>query len=117
MAVYGSAKPLVATIADGQSLSGIVDLAGSSLVGIMTSAGWATADLTFQTCPDSTTCANYCDVQGAEIVISSVAASSYRALDPSDFAGVRFVRVRSGTSGSPVAQSGGDNVSLIVRAL
>lgn len=117
MAVYGSARAFSATIADGQSLSAAVDLNGASIVGIATAAGWGTAVITFQVSPDGTTWYEYEDVNGATITIPSIAASKYRAIVPVDFAGVRYLKVRSGTSGAPVVQSGGDAVSLIVRGL
>lgn len=108
------------TIANGASLSDAVNLVGagdSVLLGIITPAGWTTASLTFQVSTDGVTFFDYKDATGAEVTIPSTAASQYRAVYPTDFIGVRYLKVRSGSSGAAVAQAGGDVVTLVVREL
>lgn len=114
---HGVPVNVSATIADGQSLSAGVDLGGRALVGIETPAGWTTAVMTFQVSTDNSTWIEYEDVNGTAIQIPSTAASKYRAIDPADFISVRYLKVRSGTSGSAVAQSGGDVVTLVTRSV
>lgn len=116
IAVAGRAT-VAATIADTASLSGAVDLGGYSLVGLVTPAGWATAVITFQVSVDNATWLEYEDVNGTAVTIPSTAASKYRAIDASDFVGIRYLKVRSGTAGTPVAQSGGDVVTIVVRGI
>ena len=113
----GAPVMVSATIADSASLSGGVDLGGRALVGIVTPAGWTTAVMTFQVSTDNSTWLEYEDVNGTAITIPSTAASKYRAIDAADFLGVRYLKVRSGTSGSAVNQSGSDVVTLVTRSV
>lgn len=113
----GAIVLVTTTIVDATSLSPGVDLAGRALVGIVTPAGWTTAVMTFQVSPDNSTWFEYEDVNGTAIQIPSTAASKYRALDPADFIGVRYLKVRSGTSAAAVSQSSGDIVTMVTRSV
>lgn len=106
-------------IADAASLSAEGDLgANASLVGIITPAGWTTAVLSFQAALASGgTFVDYHNSAGAEVVTGSFVASKWYALDPADFAGIRYIKVRSGTSAAAVAQAGGDTLTLVVRTV
>lgn len=106
-----------ATIADSASLSGAVDLSAfaGTLVAIQTGSGWTAAVMTFQASADGVTYANLYNSAGAEVTTGSIAASTYTALDPADFAGVRYLKVRSGTSSAASNQSGGDTLTLVLR--
>jgi hypothetical protein len=109
------------TIANGASLSGAATLTGgvTSLVGIQMPAGWTAAAITFQASADGTTYGDVYTAAGTEVTIPSVAvaASRYIALDPSDFAGMAFLKLRSGTSAAAVAQGADRIITLIVRSL
>ena len=95
----------VATIANGASLSGALDLGSMRLAGVLMPAAWTAAGLTFQASYDNVT---YFNVFGdaAEYAVASAAASvnNFVAVDRTKFASVRFIKVRSGTSGTPVNQ-------------
>ena len=117
MAIFGALASKPATIATGTAVSDAVDLGSSSLVGLATPAGWTTAVITFQVSIDGTTYFDYETALGAEVTLASTAASRYRALDPADLAGVRYLKVRSGTSAAPVNQTGGDVIQLVTRKL
>jgi len=114
--------PLVtfdAVIANGASLSGVVDLNGHTLVGILMPGTWTTAVLTFQAgepVAASYTLANVYDQFGTEKTVQA-AASRFIALDPSEWAAVRWLKVRSGTAGSAVNQGGARTVVLVARPL
>jgi len=104
------------TIASGASLSGGVNLGDKILSAIIVSAAWTTAALTFQASDDGgVTWKNMFDSGGNEITIASAAvvAGQRISIDPSDFAGVDMIKVRSGTSGSAVTQ-GADRVLTLV---
>lgn len=120
MTLYGSLTMVTATIANGASLSGAVDIgSGLSLVGIVTPAGWTTAVVSFQasTALDGTYVDLY-KLDGTEMASpGSLAASHWHPLDPADFAGVRYLKVRSGTAAAAVNQAGGDTLTLVVRSL
>lgn len=108
---YGSAN---ATIANGASLSDAVDLGGKLLGGILMPAAWTAANLTFQASADGVTYGNVYDAVGDEYTVTA-AASRFIALDPSMFSGAQYVKVRSGTAGSPVNQGAARVIVLSSR--
>jgi hypothetical protein len=102
-----------ATIANGASLSGVVDLGGRKLVAIVMSGSWTAASLTFQASPDGVT---YYDVyDGATERSISVAASYYSALAIGNWIGFRHLKIRSGTTGTPVNQGGARVLTLVMQ--
>ena len=107
-----------ATIADGASLSAACPLGALTLVGISMPAVWATAGLTFQVSPDGgTTWQELVDQTGAALSVTAAANQFViPVLEPSYlWRGINMVKVRSGTSGTPVVQSGGTIVNLVTR--
>lgn len=104
----------VATIANGQSLSDAIDLGGLRLVSIVMPSAWTAANLTFQVSHDGTTYNNLYDAGGSEVT-TTAAASRYIYLDPAFWSGIRFLKVRSGTSGAAVAQGAERLVTLVCR--
>lgn len=95
-----------ATITAGASLSGAADLIGFILAGIQMPTAWTAAAMTFQASLDGATFQNVYNTDGTEFTIASanLSASRYYALDPRDFSGVRFLKIRSGSGASPVVQ-------------
>ncbi len=113
-------ETLIATIANGASLSDGICLEGSVLVGIRMCATWDAANLTFQMSMNDEDYLNAYDSAGNEEVYTVSAASTYISIDPSETAGWRWIKVRSGTSGTPVAQATGEDprlIELIVRRI
>ena len=104
----------LATIANGGTLSDAVYLHGEVLVGIRMPAAWDAANLTFQVSMDDVTYLNAYSQAGAEHVVTVTAVSTHIWVDPTDFAGYRWLKVRSGTAGTPVEQSTGEDARLIV---
>jgi hypothetical protein len=107
------ANVLTVTIANGQSLSTAAHIGLGTLVGIQLPT-ITSAALTFQGSHDGVTY--------VEVVDSSAAAVSYTASTgaiyikaPADLAGVPYIKVRSGTSGAPVAQGAARTITLIVK--
>ena len=108
---------LPATIANGQSLSGALSLGGLRLFGIVMPAAWTAANLTFQMSPDGgTTWVNMYDTNGTELT-ATAAVSRFIAFDPTNFASIQSIKVRSGTSGTPVNQGQDSTLQLILRAV
>ena len=104
-----------ATIANGASLSGAVDLNNAHLVGIVMPSGWTAASLTFQVSRDGgVTFADYYSAT-AEYEVTTAAASRSIGFAPADFAGVDAIKVRSGTSGTPVNQGAARVLTLVSR--
>lgn len=103
------------TIGAGQALSPQVDLGAMTLVGIVTPAAWTAAGLTFQISPDGgATWLEHYNSAGAETTFT-VAASQYIAVDPTLWRGVYSLQLRSGTAGTPVNQTGGATLTLVLK--
>jgi hypothetical protein len=102
-----------ATIANGASLSGAISLRGGRLSAIQMPAAWTAANLTFQTSFDGATFADAYDDVGNELTVSAT-ISRVLQLDPSKWVGVQYIKVRSGTSASPVAQGAARTLQLIL---
>jgi hypothetical protein len=106
-------QAITATIANAASLSGIVDLGATRLVGIVIPAAWTAANLTFSVSRDGVTFVDLYDNFGAEYTVT-VGGVNRRVLVPySDFFGVRWLKVRSGTSATPVNQAAQRDLILI----
>lgn len=106
-----------ATILTGASLSGAVCLGDKVLSGIQMPAAWTAASLTFEVSYDAgVTWKDLYDDGGNEVTLSPTSpAGKYLAVDPSTFAGILFIKVRSGTTGSPVTQLADRAFTLITR--
>lgn len=107
---------VTATIAASGSLSAEVNLGGLRLFGIYMPAAWTAAVLTFQASPDGTNWYDVYDKDGNEVT-AQAAASRFVSLDPVVFAAAAYIKVRSGTSGTPVVQSAERALSLALRVI
>ncbi len=84
-------------IASGQTQSAAIDLTNNTLVGVYIPTFTGTT-MTFQTAP-SATGSYVAMVDGAGNAVSkTVASSQYLVLDPNVFAGVRYLKISSGSS-------------------
>jgi hypothetical protein len=108
-----------ASIANGASQSGVIDLEGYRLVGLIMPATWTAASVTVLAAPtaDGTFVPVHLD-EGTELTIT---ADGSRAIGISGtkaeaLAMWRFLRLRSGTHASPVAQGAQRAIHLICRA-
>jgi hypothetical protein len=105
MPVTGSAEVLYQTvnIANAASLSGVVDMGTARLARISLPAAWTAADLTLQSSTDGVTFKDLYDKDGIEYTIK--AAASRAVLVPlGDMLSLRYLKIRSGTSATPVNQ-------------
>jgi hypothetical protein len=115
MAAQIGISVIPAVIAAGGSLSPEVDLGAQTLVGIAMPASWVAASLTFQVSVDGgATWNEHYSSAGAETTFT-VAAGQYIAVDPTLWRGVNAVKARSGTSASPVTQTGGATLNLVCK--
>lgn len=97
------------TIASGASLSPSF-IGDGRLVAIQMPASWTTANLTFQGSMDGSTYADMYDATGTEVNIA--AGASQYILIP-DLKAL-WIKVRSGTTGTPVAQGADRALQLLV---
>lgn len=102
-----------AVIENGGSLSGIVDLGGRKLVAIVMPDTWTAASLTFQASPDGVNFFNVYD--GPTERSLTVAASYYSELNIADWVGIRWLKIRSGTAGTPVNQAAERTLTLVIQ--
>lgn len=101
------------TILSGASLSGAGYIGLGRLVGIEMPATWTTATLTFQGAnDDAATYRNVYDGTGSETEFQAAAS---RLITVDEYGGATWVKIRSGTSGSPVNQNADRILNLIVE--
>jgi hypothetical protein len=108
-----NANVLTVTIANGASLSGAAEIGQGTLVGIQLPT-LTSASLSFQGSHDGVTYVEVVDASAAAVAYGASTGAVYIKA-PADLAGVPFLKVRSGTSGSPVAQGAARTISLIVK--
>lgn len=102
------------TIANGASLSGALNIASRNFFGIIMPASWTSAALTFQGSFDGTTYYDLYDETGTEVSFT-VSTSRYVIIStPAKFLGLKKLKIRSGTSGTPVNQGGDRDIGVIV---
>lgn len=104
------ARAATCTIASGQTVSNAIDLGEMVVVGIQTPSALTGTAFTFQASYDNVT---FCAVTTTSAAYSiTVAASKYVVVPPADLAGVRYLKVVSGSS------EGADrDVVLLLRAV
>jgi hypothetical protein len=115
--VVNISDTLTATITNGQSLSGGLNLGGLRLFGIVMPAAWTAANLTFLISPDGGVSWNSLfDSNGVELT-AAAAASRCITLDPAMLPAAQWLQIRSGTSTTPVTQGADRVLTLILRAV
>lgn len=103
----------IALITNGTSLSSAIDLGSSRLFAIQIPSSWTTANLTFQASADGAVYANLFDSTGTEVTVNAAASEYIVFAVPATWLGIRYLKVRSGTSGTPVNQAADRNINLI----
>lgn len=84
-----------------------------TIAGIVMPAAWTAAVLTMQMSADDATFNDVYDQSGSEVTIQAGAAR-YITLNPADFVGANALKVRSGTTGTPVAQGAERIITLVL---
>lgn len=97
------------------SVSAGVELASQGLVSIAFPGDFANAPLSFLVSQDKVVWSVLADQYGNEVAIPSQAGQQI-GLDPDDWTGYSFVKVRSGTSTNPVVQPNDAPVELITES-
>jgi len=91
-----------------------VALYATQPVGIITPAAWTDAVLTFQVSADDDDYFDMYTSAGAEYTIP-MGPDRYIALDPRDFWGAQYIKLRSGTTLVPVSQAADRDFTLVLR--
>ena len=105
-----------ATIAASASLSGAITLGAGTPALIEMPTAWDAANITFQTSIDGTVFQDYYDALGNEVTVIAAASHNIKQ-DVGDFAGAKFIKIRSGTSAVPVNQTSSRTIRVSVRVL
>lgn len=113
------------TIANNASLSSAVDISDYMLCGLIVPSTWTSADLTFAAAVhpgygdaafSTYTYYPMHDATGAELtIVNGANTSRFYTLSPTAFSGVRFLKVRSGTSSAAVNQGGARTILLVIE--
>lgn len=86
-------------IANGAQESALINLKGMALVGIQTPAALTSTALTFESClSDGTACVALKTSTSGTALSYTVTTSSYYAIDPKDFEGVLYLKIKSGSA-------------------
>lgn len=101
-------------IASGASLSAAVDIKGLSVAAALIPAAWTAANLTFQASMDGTTYGDVYKLDGTEYTATVGSAADFILFMPSDFWFAEFIKIRSGTTGTPVNQAAARAITLIL---
>lgn len=102
-----------ALIASGGSLSGAIDLGDHRLFAIQMPASWTTAGLTFQASYDGVTFADVLESEATEVAVSAAASKYIVIQNPARWLGIRYLKIRSGTSASAVNQGAERTLQVI----
>ena len=103
--------PYDVLIASGGSLSSSVDLRGYVPTALYMPGAWTAASITLQASFDGST---FVEVHNSGTAYSLTAAASiYIPLDAESLRGVKYLKIRSGTSGTPVNQGADRTITLM----
>ncbi len=102
-----------ATIGSGVAVSNIVALGEGAMVGIVMPAAWTAAALTFLGSPDGVTFTNIFDTTTERNF--AVAVDRFLSLTHTDWLAFKFIKIRSGTTGTPVNQAASRALTVISR--
>ncbi len=91
-------------IAINTSLSSAVKVHGGLVSIVEMPSAWDAANLTFQTSGDGSTFMNLYDENGTEVTVTAAASRRIR-LEPSQWAAISEIKVRSGTAAVAVNQT------------
>lgn len=103
---------VMASIPLGQSLSGAIPIANAQPVALQMPAAWTAADITFRVSQDDVTYFDVYNDDGVELAVK-VGVGRHIVLGLPDFPGIRFMKLRSGTSGTPVNQAAARQINII----
>jgi hypothetical protein len=120
MAVINQLDTRTVTITSGGTLASAVSIDGLAVVGIITPTAWTAAAITFDVSYDGVTYVPFwkddgeVDIPSAQI---STSAARFFALNPADWVGLNYVKVRSGIKGTEVAQGAARALTLVVKPI
>lgn len=107
---------IAAQIDNGAALSAAIALNGNHVDGIVLPAAWTAAALTFQVSLDGSTFYDLYDTAGSEISFTVTAGKAlYLPASTFHLRSWDWIKLRSGTTGTPVNQGGNRAFTLMCR--
>ena len=113
--VMAEQSVIEAVIALNQSQSDIIPLTSRTLGAILMPAAWTAADMTFLASVDGENFFSLLDAAGVEVTLA-VAADNFKRLTLADWQAIPYLKLRSGTSGVPVAQLAARTIKVVLVA-
>lgn len=101
------------SVSDSLDLGGILGDPNQKIIGFASASSWTTADLTFLSWKPLAWYSVY-EKDGTELTYT-FSDSVFVVAKPIDFAGIRYLKIRSGTSSSPVNQADDRTIYIIIR--
>lgn len=89
---------LSATIANGQQESSVINCGGLVLCGILLPAAFTGTALTFEASVDGVNFFAVKNTTSGTALSYTVAQGTYAAIDPKDFQGIQYLKIKSGSS-------------------
>lgn len=111
-------RPTTVTIAASAALASALYVGPGRLVSIQMPAAWTTANLTFQGSADGTTYTDIYDKAGTELSVTAAASQMLllqTLLAQGGLDGALWLKIRSGTTGSPVNQGAARSLICTVQ--
>lgn len=108
--------PVVTIPVGATGISGIVSIGPNEIVGYQIGPDWQAADITLQASVDGATFGEVKASTDASAYTLKAAANTYYELPVRLVVGP-YIKIRSGTSASPVNQTTAATVTLVLRAL
>lgn len=109
----GRPTVLTATIANGASLSDVIDIGIGTVIGFLVPTIDAAA-LTFQGSDDGATFQNARDAAVAELTVASSTGAMFVPA-PSGLQGAAFIKIRTGTAAAPVNQGSQRLIKVVIK--
>jgi len=114
---FGARDILTATIAKDAAVSGVIEIGGARHFAIQMPAAWTTANLTFQA--SNLIDGTFYDVYGSDGIEIMLTATASRMIvldiHQSALAPLSFIKIRSGTTGTPVNQAAARTLNVILK--
>lgn len=104
------------TILNGQSLSEEIFIGDAVVVAVQPDSAWNTAAISFQGRTENNALGTL-KFEGSELIATAIDSEEYVTFTPGKFAGVEYLKVRSGTNGAAVNQTGDSVITLILRGI
>ena len=102
------------TIANGASLSPAIDLRGYEPLAIQMPAAWTAAGLSFEVSDDGIAYADLYNTSG-EYTLTVDTSRAIALSNPNELSAFKYIKVRSGTTGTPVLQGADRLIKIIAK--